>query len=115
MKMLNSRFHFIFLMLANHEVHAFRVKIPQRFTEGINLVVLAAKTNHQHRPGIRVADHVLQHGTGVDMVISQLRAAVGVAEKEDAVGAFRVVGLFQETILDLPGDAVNTAHVRQDP
>lgn len=37
------------------------------------------------------------------------------AEEEHAVSTFGVVGLFQETVLDLPRDAVNTAHGWQDP
>ena len=37
------------------------------------------------------------------------------AEEEHAVSTFGVVGLFQKTVLDLPRDAVDTAHGWQDP
>ncbi|MOA62588.1 hypothetical protein D3C78_1880570 [compost metagenome] len=59
-------------MLTHHKVHAVRVEISQRFAEGIDLVVLAAKANYQHRTRIGVAHHVLQHGAGVDVVVAEL-------------------------------------------
>lgn len=37
------------------------------------------------------------------------------AEEENAVGAFRVMGLFQEAILNLTRNAVDAANGRQDP
>ncbi len=92
--MLKARFHFVFLVLADHKVDAVRVEITQRFAEHINLVVLTAETNHQHRTRVRVAHHVLQHSAGVDVIVPKLGAAVGVAEQEDAVGAFSILRLF---------------------
>jgi hypothetical protein len=38
-----------------------------------------------------------------------------VTEQEDAIGAFRFVGLFQKPVLNLTGDTVDTADGRQDP
>ncbi len=36
MQMLNPRLHFIVLMLANHKVHALRVKLAQRLAKGLH-------------------------------------------------------------------------------
>ena len=115
MEMFYPRLHFVFLMLADHEVHAFRIELAQRFAEGIHLVVFTTKPHHQHRPRVRVTHHVLQHGAGVDVIVTQLRAAVGVAEKMNAIDAFSIVGLFQEAGLHLTRHGVNAADGRQDP
>ena len=115
MQMRNPRFHFIVLVLANHKVHTLRVKLAQRFAKGIHLVVFTAKANHQYRPGVRVTNHILQHGASVDVVIPKLRAAIGVAEEMHAVDPFGVVGLFQEAILHLTGHGVDATYCRQDP
>ncbi|MNT30490.1 hypothetical protein D3C72_1662870 [compost metagenome] len=57
----------------------------------------------------------MQHGTRVDVVVPQLRAAVGVAEQEHAVGAFGIVRLFQKTVLNLTRNPVHAADGWQDP
>ena len=72
MQLLKPRFHFVILMLTHHKVDAVRVKITQRFAESIDLVILTAEANHQHRTRIGVAHHVLQHGAGVDVVVAEL-------------------------------------------
>ena len=115
MQMLNARLHFIVLLLAGHEMNAFRVELAQRLAKGIHLIVFATQSNHQHRPRIRVTHHVLQHGAGIDVIVAKLRAAVGVAEEENAVSSFGIKSLFQETVLDLPRNAVDTADGRQNP
>ncbi len=115
MKLFDARFHFVVLMLAHHKVHALRVKLTERLAEGVHLIVLAAQANHQHRARVRVAHHVLQHGSGVDVVVTQLGAAVGVAEQMHAVSPFGIVGLFQEARLDLTRNPVHAADGREDP
>ena len=115
MQMLKSRFHLIVLLLADHKVYALRIELTEGFTERVDLVVLTAQANHQHRPGVRVTHHVLQHGAGIDVIITQLRTAISVTEEKDAIGAFRFVGLFQKPVLNLTGDTVDTADGRQDP
>ena len=70
--MLQPGFHFIILMLADHKVDAVRVELAQRFAKCINLIVFAAQADHQHRPRVRMAHHVLQHGTGVDVIVTEL-------------------------------------------
>ncbi|SRN44165.1 Uncharacterised protein [Shigella flexneri] len=72
MQMLDPGFDLIILLLADHEMNAFRIDIAQRFTECGNLVVFTAQTNHQHCARVRVAHHVLQHGAGVDVIVAQL-------------------------------------------
>ena len=72
MEMFDPRFHFVFLVLADHKVNAFRIELAKGFAERINLVVFAAQAHHQHGTRIRMAHHVLQHGAGVDVVITQL-------------------------------------------
>ncbi|CCJ77925.1 hypothetical protein BN135_2989 [Cronobacter muytjensii 530] len=114
-EMLKARLHFIVLVLANHKMHARRVESAQRVAKRVHLIVLTAQTNHQHRPGIRVTHHVLQHGAGIDVVVAKLRTAIGMAEEKYAVDVFGVVCFFKETVLDLPRDAVDAAHGRQDP
>ena len=115
MQMLKSRFHLIVLLLADHKVYALRIELTEGFTERVDLVVLTAQANHQHRPGVRVTHHVLQHGAGIDVIITQLRTAISVTEEKDAIGAFRFVGLFQKPVLNLTGDTIDTADGRQDP
>eukprot|EP01083_Nonionella_stella_P236887 831544_1 len=44
MQMLDSGFDLIILLLADHEMNAFRIDIAQRFTECGNLVVFTAQT-----------------------------------------------------------------------
>ena len=114
-KLFNARFHFVILMLAHHKMHALRIELAQRVAEGVHLIVLAAEANHQHRARIRVAHHVLQHSAGIDVVVAELRAAVSVAEQMHAVSAFGIVGLFQETRLNLPRNPVDAADGREDP
>ena len=72
MQMLDSGFDLIILLLADHEMNAFRIDIAQRFTECGNLVVFAAQTNHQHCARVRVAHHVLQHSPRIDVIVAQL-------------------------------------------
>jgi hypothetical protein len=59
------------------------------------LIVLAAKTDHQYRAGIRVLGQGGQKLAGPAQVISQLGAAKGMSEGEDAVGESRKSGLRQ--------------------
>ncbi len=49
------------------------------------------------------------------MVVTQLRAAVGVTEKMNAVDTLGVVGLFQETGLHLTRHRIDATYCRQDP
>ena len=62
-----------------------------------------------------MTDHVLQHRPGIDVIVAKLRAAVSVAEQEDTVGALGIMGLFQETALDLARNPVDAANGWQDP
>ena len=114
-KLFNARFHFVILMLAHHKMHALRIELAQRVAEGVHLIVLAAQANHQHRARVRVTHHVLQHGAGVNVVVTELGTAVGVAEQMHAVSPFGVVGLFQEARLDLARNSVDAADGREDP
>ena len=62
-----------------------------------------------------MAHHILQHGAGILMILTQLRTAKGMAKQKRAVGARRVVGLFQKALQNLTRDAVDAAYGRQDP
>ena len=114
-QLFNARFHFVVLVLTHHKVHALRVKFAQRVAEGVDLIVLAAEADHQHRARVRVAHHVLQHGTSIDVVVTQLGASIGVTEQMHTVGAFSIISLFQETRLNLTRDPVHAADSREDP
>lgn len=72
MQMRDPGLDFIILLLADHEMNAFRIDIAQRFTECGNLVVFTAQTNHQHCARVQVAHHVLQHGASIDVIVAQL-------------------------------------------
>ena len=67
--MLQPGFYFIILVLTDHKVNALRVEFTQRFPEGVDLIVFAAQTDHQYRPGVRVTHHVLQHSAGVNGMV----------------------------------------------
>ena len=114
-QLFNARFHFVVLVLTHHKVHALRIELAQRVAEGVDLIVFTAEANHQHRPRVRVTHHILQHSAGIDVVVAQLGTTVGMAEQMHAVGAFSIVGLFQETRLNLTRDPVHAADGREDP
>ena len=110
--MRHSRLHFIVLMLTNHKVHALRIILAQRFAKGLHLVVFTAKAHHQHRPGVRMANHILQHGAGIEVIVPELRAAIGMAEEMHPIDVLRAVCLFQKTVLHLAGHGVDAADGR---
>ncbi|MNO02105.1 hypothetical protein D3C81_2224150 [compost metagenome] len=72
MQMCQSVGNFIILLLADHKAHTLLIIFTQRSAEGIHLVVFTAQAYHQHRPGIGVTHHILQHGAGILMILSEL-------------------------------------------
>ncbi len=69
---LQPRFHLVVLLLADHKAYALRVELAQRLAEHVHLIVFTPQPNHQHRAGVRMAHHVLQHGAGVFMILPEL-------------------------------------------
>ena len=82
--------HLVVLLLAHHKAQPPLVRHPQRGAKGIHLIVLAPQPDHQHRAGVGMARHVLQHDAGVGMILPQLRAAERMAEQMHAVDPIRL-------------------------
>ncbi len=106
--------HLVVLLLAHHKAQPPLVRYAQRGAKGIHLIVLAPQPDNQHRAGVGMACHVLQHDAGVGMILPQLRTAELMAEQMHAVNPLRL-RLLQETLLDLAGDTVDATDGRHDP
>ena len=70
----------VIVLLAHHEAHTGGIDRAQGLPEGGDLVVLAAQPHYQN-PRVGVVHQVLQQGAGVEVVLTELGAAVLVAEQ----------------------------------
>ncbi|EXU74352.1 hypothetical protein BG55_17670 [Erwinia mallotivora] len=105
----------IITLLQGDKTDAIGIVVPQRGAKNIYLVVLTAKSNHQHRAGIWVVNHILQHGAGINVILPQLRAAKRVGKEVNAINIGGILTLFQKAAEDLFRDAVHAADGRQEP
>lgn len=103
----------ILFLLTDQKLYPFAVPLPQFLLELVHGQVLTAQAQHQHAPGVGVADQGGQQLSGLGVVVPHLGAAEGVGE---GVQPLRVprdqVLVLSDQLL---GDVIDAAHCGDDP
>ena len=81
----DARLHLVEHILRVEEADAAAVHVARFGEQGVELVVLAAETEHQHPPGIRVAHESREDLARVSEVVAKLAASIWMRERVDSV------------------------------
>ncbi len=108
-QVFNAGADFIVMLLADHKANPLGIKVAEGLFERRDLVVLATQTYHQNPAGVGVANHVLQNGTGILVILAQLGTAVLMTEQMNAINR-RQIAFALDLLQHLLGHGIHATH-----
>ncbi|MNO98100.1 hypothetical protein D3C76_898340 [compost metagenome] len=115
LQQLHAFFNLIPNLLGDKEAHTIFIKATKHVFKNMQIIILAAQSEHKHAPSIRVFNRVSQNCTCIVMIIAQLGTAVVMFKHEHIIERSDIPNLCLENINDLLRHSIYTTNRRDDP